>query len=104
MKIIKDLIEKMDDTLEEIEFYAKEAHHLRAEHKSLADTYAKVGEMHVEIYKMLHDRVVALINEEKQKGVAVPPEMMAIWDFSHRRLIERFNRARYILEEYKKAY
>lgn len=80
MKILKDLIEKMDDTLEEIEFYAKEAHHLRVVHKALADTYAKVGEMHVEIYKMLHDRVVALINEEKQKGVAVPPEMMAIWD------------------------
>lgn len=104
MKILKDLIEKMDDTLEEIEFYAKEAHHLRAEHKALADTYAKVGEMHVEIYKMLHDRVVALINEEKQKGVAVPPEMMAIWDFSHRKLIERFNKAKYILEEYKKNY
>jgi hypothetical protein len=60
--------------------------------------------MHVEIYKMLHDRVVALINDEKQKGVAVPPEMMAIWDFEHRKLAEDFNEAKYILEEYKKAY
>lgn len=104
MKIIKDLIEKMDDTLEEVEFYAREAHHLRVDHKALADTYATVGGMHVEIYKMLHDRAVLLINEEKQKGVAVPPEMMAIWDFEHRRLMEEFNEAKYMLEEYKKAY
>ena len=104
MKILKDLIEKMDDTLEEIEFYAKEAHHLRHEHKQLADTYAKVGEAHVEIYKMLHDRVVALIAEEKQKGVAVPPEMQAFWDYKHRDLVEDFNEAKYLLEEYKKTY
>jgi hypothetical protein len=104
MKIIKDLIEKMEDTLEEIEFYAKESHHLRAEHKALSETYAKVGEMHIEIYKMLHERAGALINEEKQKGVAVPPEMLAIWDFSHRKLIERFNKAKYLVDEYKKAY
>lgn len=104
MKILKDLIEKMDDTLEEIEFYAKEAHHLRAEHKQLADTYAKVGETHVEIYKMLHDRATALIAEEKQKGVAVPPEMQAFWDYKHRKLVEEFNEAKYLLEEYKKTY
>ena len=104
MRIIKDLIKKMDDTLEEIEFYAKEAHHLRVDHKQLADTYAKVGEMHVEIYKMLHDRVVALIAEEKQKGVPVPPEMQAIWDYEHRKLVEDFNIAKYLLEEYKKTY
>jgi hypothetical protein len=53
---------------------------------------------------MLHERAVALINEEKQKGVAVPPEMLAIWDFSHRKLIERFNKAKYLVDEYKKAY
>jgi hypothetical protein len=53
---------------------------------------------------MLHERAVSLINEEKQKGVAVPPEMLAIWDFSHRKLIERFNKAKYLVDEYKKAY
>ena len=104
MKIIKDLIEKMDDTLEEIEFYATEAHHLRAEYKHLADTYAKVGEAHVEIYEMLHDKAVALIAEEKQKGTHVPPEMQAFWDYRHRDLISDFNKAKYLLEEYKKLH
>ena len=104
MKIIKDIIKKMDDTLEEIEFYAKEAHHLRVDYKQLADAYEKIGEMHIEIYKMLHDRVVALINEQKEKGVVVPPEMMAIWDFEHRKLMGKFNEFKYMLDEYKKEY
>ena len=55
MKILKDLIEKANDTMDEVEWYAEKAHHLRVEHKSLADTYIKVAEMHVDIYKMLHD-------------------------------------------------
>ena len=54
MKILKDLIEKANDTMDEVEWYAEKAHHLRVEHKSLADTYIKVAEMHVDIYKMLY--------------------------------------------------
>ena len=104
MKLIKDLITKMDDTLEEIEFYAENAMHLRVEHKALADTYNKVGEMHVEIYKMLHDRVVALIGEEKNKGTTIPVGMMEMWEYKHKELVKDFNKAKWMIEEYKKSY
>lgn len=104
MKILETLIEKMDDTLDEIDFYVEKAHHLRQDHKSLADTYIKVGDMHIDIYKMLHDKVVELIDEEKRKGVAPPPEMMAIWNYEHQRLIKEFNEAKFLVEDYKKSY
>ena len=104
MKILKDLIEKMDDTLDEIEFYGTKAHHLRAEHKALADTYIKVADMHIEIYTMLHDKVVELINEEKRKGIAPPPEMMAIWNYEHEKLVKEFSEAKFLVEDYKKSY
>ena len=104
MKILKDLIWKMDETMEEIEFYAEKAHHLRAEHKALADTYIKLAEMHIEIYKMLHERAVSLIAEEKSKGTRVPPEMQAIWDYKHEELVKEFSKAKYLVDEYKKAY
>jgi hypothetical protein len=42
MKILVNLIEKANDTMEEVEWYAEKAHHLRAEHKALADTYIKL--------------------------------------------------------------
>lgn len=104
MKILKDLIAKAEDTLDEVEWYAEKAHHLRAEHKALADTYIKIAEMHIEIYGMLHSRMVALINEQKEKGAAVPPAMMVIYEYEHEKLIREFAEAKLLVEEYKKAY
>lgn len=104
MRILVDLIEKMDDTLDEIEFYAEKAQVLHATHKELADTYAKVGEMHVEIYRMLHGRVVELIDVERKSGREPPKGMLEMWQFEHERLIKQFSSAKYALEDYKKSY
>jgi hypothetical protein len=102
MKILKDLIEKANDTMEEVEWYAEKAHHLRSEHKSLADTYIEIADMHVNIYNMLHKKMVMLIEEEKKKGVPVPSAMQAIWDYEHENLVKEFAQAKYLIEEYKK--
>jgi uncharacterized protein Yka (UPF0111/DUF47 family) len=104
MKILKDLIEKADDTLDEVEYYAEKAHLVCGEHKALADTFFKIAEMHIEIYGMLHSRMVALINEQKEKGAAVPPAMMVIYEYEHEKLIREFAEAKMLVEEYKRAY
>jgi hypothetical protein len=104
MKILKDLIKKSCDTLEEIEWYAEKAHHLRAEHKALADTYIEIAEMHIKVYTMLHSKMVTLIEERKRDGVEVPKGMMEIWDYEHEKLIKEFAEAKYLIEEYKKNY
>ena len=104
MKILKELIEKADDTLEEVEWYAEKAHVLRHEHKALADVYIKVAEMHVAIYNMLHERMVELIKEEREKGVAPPPAMLAIWEYEHEKLVKDFSEAKMLIEEYKRTY
>jgi hypothetical protein len=103
MKIIKDIVSKMNDTLEEIDYYASKAHHIRTEHKALADTYIKIAEMHIDIYGMLHDRVIKIIEEQKAKGVQVPHEMMAIWEYEHENLVKEFAKAKFMIEEYKKS-
>ena len=102
MKILEDLIEKANDTMEEVEWYAEKAHHLRHEHKALADTYIEIADIHIKIYGMLHNRMVALIEDEKKKGIAVPHEMQVIWDYEHKNLIKDFNEAKFLVEEYKK--
>jgi hypothetical protein len=104
MRILKDLIGKMDDTLDEIEFYATHAHVLRATNKDLADTYIKVGEMHIEIYRMLHDRVVEIIDAERKSGREPPKGMVEIWQFEHERLVKEFSSAKYSIDDYKKSY
>jgi hypothetical protein len=102
MKILKDLISKMHDTMDEVEWYAEKAHILRETHKELADTYIKVAEMHVDIYRMLHDQAAALIEAEKKKGVDVPPAMYAVWEYEHERLIKELAETKILLAEYKK--
>lgn len=104
MKILKDLIEKADDTLEEVEWYAERAHVLRHEHKALADVYIKVAEMHVTIYNMLHERMVELIKEQREKGVEPPPAMLAIFEYEHEKLVKDFSEAKMLIEEYKRSY
>lgn len=97
MKILKDLIEKANDTMDEVEWYAEKAHHLRATHKELAET-------HVDIYKMLHARMVAMIEDERKKGTPVPVGMMEFWEYEHGRLIKEFADAKVLIDEYHKSY
>lgn len=102
MKILKELIEKANDTLEEVEWYAEKAHHLRAEHRALADAYIEVAETHIEIYSKLHKKMLACIEEEKKDGIPVPPAMLAIWEYEHEKLVKEFAEAKFMVEEYKK--
>ena len=104
MKILKELIEKAHDTMDEVEWYAEKAHHLRATHKELADSYIKVAEIHVDIYRQLHQRMVALIEEERKKGVPVPAAMTAIWEYEHEKLVKEFAEAKILIDEYNKSY
>lgn len=104
MKILKDLIEKSKDTLEEIEWYSEKALHLKGEHRNLADAYIEIAEAHVKVYTKLHEQMVMLIEEEKKKGTQIPVTMSVIWDYEHEKLIKEFAEAKYLIEEYKKNY
>lgn len=104
MKILEHMIEKAHDTMEEVEWYAEKALHYKAEHKSVADVYNKIADMHITIYDMLHKEMVALIEEKKRMGHNPPPEMLAIWDYEHKKLIKEFAEAKTLVEEYKKSY
>ena len=104
MKVLKHLIEKANDTQEEIEWYAEQAMLLKMDNRPLADTYIKIAEMHITIYGMLHDKMVSLIDEEKRKGTQPPKAMLDVWEFEHKRLIKSMAEAKYIIDEYKKSY
>lgn len=104
MKILTDMVTKAHDTMEEIEWYGEKALHYKTDHKSVADVYNKIAEMHITIYDMLHKQMVDLIEEQKRMGHIPPPEMLAIWEYEHGKLIKEFAEAKMIVEEYKKTY
>ena len=100
MRILADVISKMPDTMDEVEWYATKAIHLKPTHKSSADTYIKIADDHVEIYEMLHEQVVDLIEQERKKGVTPPPEMVAIWNYEHERLAKEFAECKAMIASY----
>lgn len=104
MKVLKDLISKSHDTLEEVEWYAEKAHTLHPTHKKLADVYIHVSEMHVDIYRQLHEQMMSLITTEKEKGTEIPAVMSAIWDYEHEKLIKELAEAKSLIDEYKKLH
>lgn len=103
MKILTELIEKAEDTLDEIEWYAEKALHLKTEHRPLSDVYIKIAEAHVSIFGMLHDRMISLI-EEAKKTMTPPKEMLSIWEYEHAKMVKEMTEAKFLIEEYKKTY
>ena len=104
MKILTHMIDKAHDTMEEVEWYAEKALHYKTDHKSVADVYNKIADMHITIYDMLHKEMVNLIDEHKRMGHTPPPEMLAIWDYEHQKLVKEFAEAKTMVDEYKKSY
>ena len=104
MRILKDIISKAEDTMDEIEWYAEKAHLLKQDHRSVADVYIKIAEMHLTIYDMLHTQMVSLIDEFKKTGKQAPAEMQAIWDYEHEKLVKHYAELKYMIDDYKKSY
>lgn len=104
MKVLMHLIEKAYDTLDEVEEYTIQAMHLKTTHKSLSEVYIKIAEEHIGIFKMLHDEMGNLIEEEKRNGKMPSAEMLAIYNYEHERIIKEFNENKLRMEEYKKMY
>jgi len=50
---------------------------------------------------MLHESAVKIINEYKQQGEEVPPDMQAIYDYLHERHIKRYNEIKMIQTSFR---
>lgn len=87
MEIIKQLVSKIDDELEDAEKYIKCAYKVKESYPLLAETYYKLSLEEMKHMTMLHDQVVNIINEYK-KTKEVPPAMQVLYDYVHEREIK----------------
>lgn len=87
MQIIKSLVSKIDDELEDAEKYIKCALKAKAEHPQLADVYYNLSLEEMKHMTMLHDQVVRIINEYKRTN-EVPVGMQTLYDYVHEREIK----------------
>lgn len=101
MKLIRELEELIEDEISDIEKYAKMAAELKAQHPGLAQALYTISTQEDTHQAALHSEVVKLIEEHKRAHGEPPAPMMAVYDYLHKRHIEKLAEARRYQEVYK---
>ena len=101
MQLIKELEELIEDEIQDVEKYAKMAAHLKSEHPQLAQVLYNISLQEDGHQAALHSEVVKLIESHRKTKGEPPKEMMAVYDFLHKRHIEELAEARRMQEMYK---
>lgn len=101
MEIIKELYEHIDEEIHDMKCYAKMACLYKDKYPQLAETLAKISAQEETHATALHDVVVELINEYKKDGHSVPVDMESIYEYLHKKEIEKLNEAKMYLQMFK---
>lgn len=88
MTEIKLLMEHIEDELRDAETYAKLALEYRESDLDTANVFFRLSGEEMTHMDALHKRVVAHIEKYRQTTGAPPTEMMAVYDYLHKKNIE----------------
>lgn len=102
MKLVKDIVEQIDDELHGAKEYIKMASKYKTEYPQIANMYYELSITEMNHVDKLHNAVVGLINDMKVKGIEVDPKMMAIYNYEHERAIDKATKVKVMQELYKK--
>lgn len=102
MKIIKNMCETIEDTLDMAEDQIKNAIMYKNEYPLAAKAYYNQSIILMDSLKGLHDGVVGLIDGYRKEKGEPPAPMMAIYDYMHERHINKSAAIRALQEMYTK--
>lgn len=88
MELIEKLSDMIEDELHDAEKYAMCALKYKTEYPELADTFIGLSGEEMRHKNMLHDQVVRCIEKYKEKNGEPPKEMLAVYDYLHKKQIE----------------
>ena len=103
MKIIEYLSDKIEDETEDSGDYAKTAIAERDMHPWLGEILYAISLDETKHRQMLHDAVVRLIKEYREKVGEPPADMLARYDYLHKRHIEDASEAKSLQNMYREG-
>ena len=92
MKIIKTVVEKINEEIHDAEEYAKLAYTCREEFPDLSDVFLTLSRQEVTHATMLHTQGERLIREYRDANGPAPPAMQAVYDWEHEKMIDAMAR------------
>lgn len=100
MKIIAKVVDLISEELSDAKRYIKLANREKSEHMSLSECFADLAEAEMGHVRKLHDEVTKLIEEVRQRDGEPPAEMLAIYNYEHKKQFEKAAKIRRMIEEY----
>jgi hypothetical protein len=101
IKIIKKLYDQIDDELDGALDYAKDAVEHADEHPIVAKTWYEISLVECTHVDLLHKRVVEIITDYRAKHGEAPAAMQAVYDYLHKKAIDKMAEIRRYQDMYK---
>ena len=94
MKIIEKLSDMIEEEMSDAEKYIQCAMKHKEDNPSLASTFARISNEEMNHMSLLHDQVVNIIQDYRKEHGDPPEKMLAIYDYLHKKHMERANEIR----------
>ena len=101
MRLIKHMSKQIEEELDGVIEYAKDALEYKSTRPQLADMYFKLANVEHGHVQMLHDAVTKIVEEAKNSGVEYPQKMLNKWEDKHKCMIEKMADAKIYMSMYK---
>jgi hypothetical protein len=101
MKIITKLVDLIDEELNDAKRYVKLAHHEMSEHPHLANRFVDLAEAEMGHVKALHEEAARIIEEYRASVGDPPPEMLAVYNYMHDKQIDRAQKIKQIIQDFR---
>ena len=102
MKIINALSEKIEEEIEDAKSYAEMAIKYKEEYPELARTLYTISTQEMEHMNLLHNEVTSIIKKWRDMNGEPPADMMAVYEYLHKRHIEKAVEAKNMQSMYNK--
>lgn len=98
--MISQVVEMIDDELEGAENYALYALKVKADFPKLAQKMNELAGVELQHVRILHSEVEKLIQGYREEKGEPPKEMLAVYEFEHKKAIKKAAEIRSYIEEF----
>lgn len=101
MKIIQELSEYIEDEIKDARKYAERALEVKEQYSDLADIFSRLSDEEMGHMERLHKATTEIINAYRKDKGEPPADMLAVYEYLHKRQIENAADVKRLREMYK---